>query len=50
MLNQVECIWAGFVWDVQTSGLRGEGRRDWEEELRYGAKDESYDYIGIAGM
>ena len=29
---------AGLFWDVLTSGLRGEGRRDWEVYLRYGVK------------
>ena len=34
--------------DVQTSGLRGEGRREWEEGLMYGVKMNYMHYIGIA--
>ena len=30
--------YAGFFGDVLTCGLRGEGRRDWEVDLRYGVK------------
>jgi hypothetical protein len=39
------CVCAGLFGDVLTYGLRGEGRRDWEVDLRY--KEESYEYIRI---
>ena len=29
---------ADLFWDVLTCGLRGEGRRDFEEDLRHGVK------------
>ena len=32
------CFWAGLIGDVLTCGLREEGRRDWEVDLRYGVK------------
>ena len=32
------CVCAGFFGDVLTCGLRGEGRRDWEIDFRYGEK------------
>ena len=32
------CVCAGLFGDVLTYGLRGEGRRDWEVDLRYGVK------------
>ena len=38
-----------LFWYVQTSCLIGEGRRDWEERLRYGVKmNYMHYYIGIA--
>ena len=32
------CVCAGLFGDVLKCGLRGEGRKDWEVDLRYGAK------------
>ena len=32
------CVCAGLFGDVLTCGLRVEGRKDWEVDLRYGEK------------
>ena len=43
MPNNCVCVCAGLFRDILTCGLREEGRRDWEVDLRY--KEESYESI-----
>ena len=44
------CVYAGLFGDILTFGLRGEGRKYWEVDLRYGVKKNhmfTLDYIEL---